>query len=322
MPSFFRGSTKAAPTIREEIGLLVNDQHYYYQPPISTVTFFEGSLSRERLTERVQKVLSANPWLGGRLTGEPGKLRLAIPEEAAIGDHLFFTRNEKLRPDQPLATLDTLAEPMLVPIGDASLAVPLFVVTAVEAASARFALVISMSHVIADGHTYYSIYGQLSDAAADGADAPATALVAKRDDDFGMMLRCALKARSEWPLHPHGTPAASEPLPRGVWRFREEWLAAEKQRAVAEAAAAAGGEAGGEAVAFVSTNDVICSWIFSRGAYDVGIVSANLRGRMSGLKAAHAGNYECATNCHRLPLIATDCSGFKATHAGNYECAT
>ena len=60
-------------------------------------------------------------------------------------------QDETLRSDQPLTTIDTLAAPMLVPIGEASIAAPLFRVTVVETGAMSFALVVSMSHVLADG---------------------------------------------------------------------------------------------------------------------------------------------------------------------------
>ena len=187
------------------VHLLVTDQHYFDQPPISTVTFFHGTLPRRSFTERVQGVLNANPWLAGRLDGKA----LAVPETPSIGDHLAFVQNEALTADKPLSTLEALTAPLLAPSGQAAAAAPLWRVTVVESAPERFALVISLSHVLADGYTYYAIYHQLSVAgdAADqlGADttdahAPPTALLAERLDDFGMMLACATRRRTDWPL--------------------------------------------------------------------------------------------------------------------------
>ena len=268
------------------IGLLINDQHYHDQAPISTTTFFEGALPREFITARVQAVLAANPWLAGRLHS---KSQLVVPEAPTTENHLSFVTNEALRSDQTLSAIDAIVGPLLAPSGEAALSAPLWHVTVVESAAQSFAMVISLSHVLADGYTYYSIYSQLgeTESGAEGDDEPASSpLVARRLDDFGMMLNFATaKRKDEWPRQPRQTGRPAEgPLPRGAWLFSAEWIAAEKRRALESD--------GGGGVDFVSTNDVVCSWIFRSGAYDVGIVSSNLRGRMSGLKPSHAGNYE------------------------------
>ena len=48
----------------------------------------------------------------------------------------------------------------------------------IETGSDKFAIILSVSHILADGYTYYTLYKMLSE------DQPSTALVAERVHDF------------------------------------------------------------------------------------------------------------------------------------------
>ena len=83
------------------------------------------------------------------------------------------------------------------------MAASLWRVTVIECTAGHFALVVSLSHMLADGFTYYAIYSQLGATSADGDEAVASPLVARRLDDFGMMLNFATAKRTgEWPRQP------------------------------------------------------------------------------------------------------------------------
>ena len=124
-------------------------------PSISTITYFEGDIYSAAvfLRERVALIVKKNPWLDGRL--DHGGLLVFDP--SAAGTDLFQLSTVPLSRATPYATVATKIAALLVKNGTNSVGradEPQFRVTVVpdaDSPTSRWALVVSMSHVIADG---------------------------------------------------------------------------------------------------------------------------------------------------------------------------
>ena len=126
-------------------------------------------------------IVRLNPWLSGRLIRrhcEKGDRKfLAFNEEETVSSFSSFFNHvddsvtasrlddvDSLRELNPALT--ELLDPYLVPHTKALINVlpapALFKVTLLKMRADRFMLVMSISHVISDGSTYYALYGMLS----------------------------------------------------------------------------------------------------------------------------------------------------------------
>ena len=150
-------------------------------PPVSTISFFngDGEGAQVWIRRRLAEVLEANPWLDGRLEKARGgetvlQCRKVIPAE---GDALPAMLFRMERPGEGGASISRAMpfehiEPalasagLLVKVGDASVGQdePLFKVSLLldaEQPKDKFAMVVSMSHLIGDGYTYYAVHNML-----------------------------------------------------------------------------------------------------------------------------------------------------------------
>ncbi|CAE8607428.1 unnamed protein product [Polarella glacialis] len=166
---------------------------------------------------------------------------------------------------------------------------PLLKVAVVTISSEEFALVFSMNHAVADGHTAYTIYAGLD---VDPSAPPLKKLTFQRNFEYRAAAQEIMgRAKEEFQesvrfglgfvgfmITRHCRPAPK----RSVWKVSEEWLA--KQKEVAKDT---------EGVKFVSSNDVIASWWMNKSKFALfGTMSINLRGHVKGVTEDMAGNYE------------------------------
>lgn len=158
--------------------LMENEQAMKFVDGVTTATFYEGNLKEVQTTlrNRIRDILEANLWLAGTLvTNEKhGKIELKYPSSTSrIEEHLsrvFRVRSDIEFPrenstDEIANTLLLTAKPYcFIPKGidilDTDEPVALFSVFEMERG---FVLVFSITHAIADAHTYYSILDMLHD---------------------------------------------------------------------------------------------------------------------------------------------------------------
>lgn len=288
----------------EESGLLMMPSELLL---IATATFFKGTVPSEDLKRRVVEIVQANPWLACRLkklVNADGKKKPAIvygekpsPESILAYHYKEYSVADVQGDQKGLAAID-VSQPYeaickAVMKSDAKLSCgskcvgkdePQFRVTAVPSADgSRFALLISLSHVIADGYTYYEVLNLLS------LSAPMKVLNPIRKPGFGPALKAAV-GKVEY-----GFPGSAGYLCNALGnmicgskpKIRAHWIDKDK------VAAAKAKEAGG-VVPFVSTNDVVTS-VFGRltraNALEMAI---DMRNRLPAYDKADAGNYEFA----------------------------
>ena len=290
-------------------------------PSITTVRFyeskdgtgdFEGAVAD--LHMRVNVLLSNNLWLAGRLVSSDDSVKLSAPlrlsegGSKAIGCFSEFIRPEfAIRPGM----LQQEMRERVLHHGRARVCIgrdavdkdePLFIVSVVAASrdAMDFAVVISMSHVIADGSTYGKLLEMLQPEAFnngnDHADMKVEPLlqfdrVSEFDEEpavfpplgFALTLRKRFKVNMF--LHDKIVRLFKpSPHPRS-FEVSQSWIQEQKKLHVPTAEAP-----------FISTSDIITSWYLSREKYEVGMMVADLRNRPDALREAkvnssNAGNY-------------------------------
>jgi hypothetical protein len=283
-------------------------------PPVSTVTFYKGSSSHcadarenvlEVLRERIQAILVANTWLAGEFRREgrgkgqmevekkggrkgKGKLQFFAPKSKQgldVNKHLQVLELEGLRPDLDSNVLGSVCEPALVrPHKKMKRGDPLFRVTVANAGSDHIALIMSISHGIADGSTFYAIYGMLDQASKvlamnpvremESIDASRAATGRGKNaflESVPFVIGCA-------------TNKLLRPQPQKCVRsVNLDWLEDQKKKEAAEAK-----------VKSVTTNDVLTSFFLQNCGATWGVMTINFRNRLLDLTMQHAGNYEGA----------------------------
>ena len=277
-------------------------------PSVSTISFFngDGEGARVSIRRRLAEVMQANPWLDGRLEkaegGEtvlmcqkPGKpaegddalpamlFRMERPEEGGV----FVSR--AMSYDHEVVEADLMAAGLLVKGGHDSVGrdEPLFKVSFLldsESPKDRFALVVSMSHVVADAYTFYYVHNMLSKTGAVVALNPNRNFNARaaiesafgrcmfNDPDPGFVFNFFNEMLLSKLLGP-GTKTA-------MYFLDEEWIAREKRAATA-----------GGSVQFVSTNDVVTCTFLRATRASLPVMFVDARGRVEGVERDCAGCY-------------------------------
>lgn len=267
---------------------------------IASVTFYRGSIDEatRRIRLRARALVDVNPWLVGRLVRKRGdkKVKLVYPKLPVSDDRfeqLFHPDPGSIRmgSDMQYELLCKEAESAIVSKGHKLLNKP-DVVTRITLVENRddpepgFALILSISHIPADGYTYYQILNALmSDDAVQPLDpmrnlAAATKIakvVGKKEYDYIFSFPFAFNALKGMLLGKQAKCYAFYVDPAAVGEIKEQ--AKRKQT---------------DGPGYVSTNDILTS-SFTRAVKSRLCMSAiNLRGRVDGIDKSKAGNYEAA----------------------------
>ena len=260
-----------------------------FQPPNTTVTFFKGKAPVDYLRQRVGEMVRRNPWLGGRVLQRGGKLCIVYSKGSTFPPESFFTalplHEVPLHSELSLLEVGRLAKPLEPPRGTNVTDTPLFRVTVVpddRAPDEGFALLVSLSHSLGDGTTYYALLHMLDPIASvwplSSCRHPETP--AEQEAMVGQ----AEHAWAQSPLMPLGALVRGQFVKKmepKAWLVEPDWVASQKARWKYES------DAG-----FISTNDALASWFFKRVNASVGMMAADMRGKPgSSAHEADAGNY-------------------------------
>ena len=301
--------TQVAPDGQQEVELLKDEVGgLMWETGITTITFYTGDFSAAASALRAQfdLVVASNPWLVGRLAKGKAGIRLLHPAEpgAAHIEPLFRATSAaetdafKLSADAPYTTLckemyayknkSDAKDRVVVGSGKATVGndQPLTLLRLCESAAGEFALIFSLSHVIADGRTYYEVFQMLQPGAA------VRALSSTRVTSFSEEMR-DICGRKELEWADSGTvmcmsmcammPCCHKPPRCFAWNLDEAKLSAAKEEGAKESG-----------VEYVSTNDILTSAFFTECGSRIGMMGMDLRGRMDGIEADMAGNYVTA----------------------------
>ena len=260
---------------------------------VTTITFFTGPAPVEAIRERLSAVVAANPWLSGRLVRGKGekRMRLTFDPAGPLRDGIFTVASPGQYKVQGVSYAEVYkalkGSPLQVKGGTKAVnkdAVQLKVTVIPD--GDQWALVVSISHTIADGYTYYQIYNMLS------TSVEVKALNPVRKESFSADLAGAVgKAESRlYYSMSFFLNCVSSMMFGGAVKCRCRLV----EPAKVEAAKAAAKEDGDSA--FVSTNDVlVAGWAkvtSHRARGQLLEMPINLRNRLPGLDDTDAGNYE------------------------------
>lgn len=287
---------------------MVNDQLNLGSPSITTATFFRGNSTQASIAiaSRLAAVVAANPWLKGTLEKNKSKasagLYLVHPTEDDLENATAGLFNATIRGGKPCespvldetmafnhvskAVAGTSAEVLRgsACIGNREPLLALTVLPDAKRPDDTFAVIFSLSHVIADGFTYYKLLSMIS------RGGPVEALNAMRKHSFEEQARTAQGLEEVKWLSSCGficnavCGAVCSRKPVFESYYVDEGRIRERK-----AAAVAGG---GADVEFVSTNDVLCSDFCVAVRAGALLMPINFRERLQDITPADAGNYE------------------------------
>lgn len=299
-------AAKVSDSSMEEVQLLKDEAGgLMWEMGITTITFYKGAFAPASAALRAQltAVVQANPWLAGRLVKAKGgaviqhsaagacaedqisALFLSVPAAGAAS--AGFALPAPSQGYEAICTEMYKGKKVVVGAGSSLLGQdkPVTLLTVAESAPGEFALILSMSHVVGDGRTYYEVLKMLRPGAA------VRGLPTARVMTFGdaMRDRCNRKALA-WVDSPSAM-CHYLPLMMGCGKKATCYafsLDAEKVAAAKKKGAAEGG------VEFVTTNDVLTSGFFTACNARIGMMGLDCRGRLEGVGADLAGNYATA----------------------------
>ena len=296
---------------------------------ISTVNFYTGSPPLDFIEQRTNDILDKNPWLTGFLQQTNGGINLIYDENfrnKSMGKKFFLAgRDDSLDEEMDYSDMTDRLGRYLVKSGRACIKQrknPLFLVSVVIVSTKKFALIVSVSHVIADGHTYYELYSMLSHKRSPYS------MVVNRMMDFEKRVDSFVNGNdTDRYLHSPGiilkalgSLLFAPPKHFQFYSLNLKWIQDEKKKFTKETSDTQNFTSenknrvieieSAEAVTlstprnchpatresmdvtFISTNDILTSWFFKLCKTDVGQMAFNFRNRIPDLPNSFAGNYE------------------------------
>lgn len=269
---------------------------YVYLDGVTTVTFFDGPVPLQQLKERMVKVVQASPWLAGKLVKQKGKEGVQMEFDSSPTAELVLDKllDDSLQLDISAIPFEALIEKIKgteahisatgFDLLKSGLPYTRATVAKTDATNTRWALIFSLSHVVADGYTYYKVLQMLS------AKEEIMPLKPERHHSFVPALKDAV-GEKEYDTVMGATPLiinyVGGMMCGSTPRVRAFYIDSNK---VQEAKARNSDSSSG--TDFVSTNDVITAWWGRLTGARLVEMAVNFRGRLPELAADDAGNYE------------------------------
>lgn len=274
-------------------------------PGIATITFYQGNLESTAalLHKRLAALLKVNPWLNGRLekTKSPQQLLLTYSRdfnEESVASEIMISNPPglMLSQNQSYEELCKKVSACIVNKGHALLKnqealIKLSLVPVLENSNDRFALIFSVSHIIADGYTFYALLNSLFNNSEPPILEPARELeaskkipwaVGEKEYNYIFSVKYFLNTirgflfgkTKEIIIHYVDTNKINEKKSEVT---QDSVLSS--QDAIAPNA-------------FISTNDILTSGFIQAVGSRLCLCAINLRNRINGIGFHHAGNYE------------------------------
>ncbi|CAD7923292.1 unnamed protein product [Amoebophrya sp. A25] len=290
----------------------MESEAFMYLDGVTTVTFFDGPCPLEQVKERLVKVVQESPWVAGKLVKKKAKktvYQMSFDTVAAAPEKIveklvseiemgIFSTDKRAMPTSCEAFVKKVGKTKghikedgfgLVkkglPYARLTIVRPSSNSGSAVGATSAWALIFSVSHVIADGYTYYRLLQMLS------TKEEIVSLNPERWHSFVPRLKEAVGANV------YATYLGSAPL---IMNYIGNMLFGGKPRAKAfyvdaakvQKAKEKSSSSGTSGTDFVSTNDILTAyWGRMTGARLVEM-SVNFRERFQELNKQHAGNYE------------------------------
>ena len=270
--------------------------HYH---GVSSATWFQGDAdaAEVHLRKRVALIVQLNPWLKGRIVSKRPHCFSFSRRRRRM--QLVYDRHADCETDTtPFKVFNdaSIAESVpyeasyqhfarfIVPSGRATVDVcpspPLYSVALIRISEREFCVVDSISHMLADAHTFYALHAMLGDTSQPAA------LVVERCTSFTADACRFTGDKRFCVLDSYGLTICQNMMAGAVHAIilqdvSATWIEGERERAsILDPSAER-----------VSTNDLLMSWICTHSQPDVATMMVNMRSRLSALTNMHAGNY-------------------------------
>ncbi|KAJ3260406.1 hypothetical protein HK103_000548 [Boothiomyces macroporosus] len=259
-----------------------------YIPPISTVTFYTD-LPIKNIYDRTKQIIDANPWLASRIKSGVNGFELHYNQH---NNHYNYISEHEIEDEMsfnPIQLLRFSRVKLGIECQDQDL--PLFDINIVKMKE-NTGLIITMNHVLGDGDTYFKIYKMFDDKIPitkmsleriKGVPEQVDHVFGMRKDMTGLWLDYRYWWRDRFPRN----------LPVKIFRVSREAINQQKQS-----------ESNKDGEKFLSTNDILTSWIFNSCHTCFGIAMVNLRGKLDiEIPENAAGNYFTSLNYTKRDFI-------------------
>ena len=282
------------------------DHESYIMPTMPSITTITKLKIKEgdivpHLRAKVTEMIKQNPWLAGRLTRTSASLKVDFRYNATCSpdianEHLSIVKYEEEDDDMTYGQYLKSFHKYSVLRGGQCINNShgkLFAVTIVYSTNSDDVyLVFSLSHMIADGFTFYQLYNMLD------SSTPVRPLEATRSTLYEPeLVKLFGKEHASWHHNwfiPVGLLACSFFRPRMqgyIMKVSNEWL--EKQKAAFQTRQTnENSTSSGNKPEYISTNDILTAWHNKISGGNVHVMALNLRNRVPIFTNEMAGNYE------------------------------
>ena len=265
---------------------------------VTTLTFYQGNCADAEswLRKRTLEVMYANPWLAGRLlspdASKPSESTIRVCfkksfSESDLDSYFYVTNNPTLTSSMKYKDILQSYSHLSIKRGVDCLDNDnhLFRVIFIRISTNSFALILSMSHLLGDGCTYYRLYSMLSH--KEDVVAMTVSRQAEKLKESMCMIRTVGLARNPIFL---ATSILYSSLPKFSRRtfiveVDTEWVAEQKKQCCLSKC--------DMGAPFVSTNDILVSWFNNAQCLDYSFMAVNARGRSPYMKVS---KYYCILN--------------------------
>lgn len=274
----------------ETIELLMGERDgLIHAPSVNTITFYHGKLDVDMVKEKTIQIIRSNMWLCSRLVTSKSRGLVAIypkeiPDDLSQG-YFSFVKDSSISANDDYEKLSSLAEKYTIKKGSSCIDKDerLFSVTVLEIIpNQSYALIVSLSHTIGDGFTFYSLYGMLcpSREVVSMSCVRNHQFVQTVDDASGPQLQ-------KWLANPLTligilSTVIFRKKPTSTLRMINS-SSIENMKSSLDSSSQK---------SFVSTNDILTSWFFQICHSDFGLMAINFRNRFPQFTNNMAGNYE------------------------------
>ena len=280
-------------TVTIDLLAFESETTFLLEPGVTTATFFKNTSfekARQSLKTRYFEVLKANPWLAGRLIKQKGnqRVQLVYPQTVS-GSNLetLFHDKEEIKID-----LNTEYETIYKNITNNKKAYivsglklknkdkPLVSLTILKTYNKETVVIFSLSHIIGDGATYYSLLNMIC------SNDKITTLNPERLESYKVETAVGLPDKRY--LGSMGF----------IVKSLLSWIFGPKSKIIAYTLSNQGIDDTkaklnpSTTVPYISTNDIICSGFMRAIQAKLCLMAINFRERYFGVKRTHAGNYE------------------------------
>ena len=292
---------------------------------VNAITFYQGNVDTSVVVKRLYEILKANPWLACRLVKENGKdIHMEFPEEIGPSDlsrhytEIQIDNNRGHNPFNESASIETLfsrVEKHLIKIGRECINLDelLFKVILVKITDKnntevnKTAFILSLSHTIGDGHTFYQVYSMFN------YNTKVQPLIVEREHKFIQYMeaingnklisyfksplivlsilthRLLLSLRGK-----HAKLFSYEVKKEEISKLKSLFLPTKKSSTTENNKNNNNSNSNDNdsSISFLSTNDILTSWFLKKLACSYGFMVINYRNRLVEFTNQLAGNYE------------------------------